>query len=260
MFSDDKEYVISKNYPNPFEKINLNTPKLLITYGYKDLVHTYFNNKAVQKANNNKNIDAFIQYMQDLKNSKFDPKIIDKLGVNIAEYGFSYSKHPTLFYQTFLKFATIEKHIVAFKKLYQKKKTEKGKPSPDFKFEGFDKHTYSLKDFKGKYIYIDVWASWCSPCIKEIPHLQKLEKEFSKKINFVSIAWNDSSKNWNNFIKSKNLKGFQLFGKKESEFFKFYAINGIPRFILLDKEGKIIESKAMPPSFLELKKQLNDLK
>jgi len=260
LFSDNKKYVKSKRYPNPFENINLNTPKLLITYGYKDLVHTYFNNKAVQKAKNNKNTDAFIQYMQDLKNSKFAPKIIDKLGVSIAEYGFSYSKNPKLFYEIFYKFATIKKYKVAFKKLYQKKKTEKGKPSPDFKFIGFNKKTYTLKDFKGKYIYIDVWASWCSPCIKEIPHLQQLEKKFSKKINFVSIAWNDSSKNWNNFVKSKNLKGFQLYGEKNSAFFKFFNIESIPRFILLDKEGNIIESKAKPPSFPQLKKQLENLK
>jgi thiol-disulfide isomerase/thioredoxin len=258
--TNNQKYVVSKEYPNPFKNVPLNKPELLNTYWYRDLVHDYFNTKAMLKTNDNKSGDFFIQYLLDLSSSKFNPKIIDELGLYIADNGFTYSKKPLLFYQAFLKFATIEKHKIAFKKLFHKKNNEKGKPSPDFKFVGFDKNTYSLKDFKGKYIYIDIWASWCSPCIKEIPHLQKLEKEFSEKINFVSIAWNDSSKNWNNFIKSKNLKGFQLFGEKGSAFFKFFNIEGIPRFILLDKEGKIIESKAKRPSFPLLKKQLEDLK
>ncbi len=258
--TNNQEYVVSKEYPNPFKNVPLNKPELLNTYRYRDLVHDYFNTRAMSKTNNNNSGDFYIQYLLDLSNSKFHPKIIDELGLYISEYGFSFSKNASLFYETYLSYATTNKYITEFKKLYQKKNTEKGKMPPEFKFKGIDKKTYTLNDFKGKYIYIDVWASWCSPCIKEIPYLQKLEKEFGEKVHFVSIAWNDTPKNWNNFIKSKNLKGFQLFGEKDSAFFKFFNIESIPRFILLDKEGNIIESKAKPPSFPQLKKQLENLK
>ena len=64
-----------------------------------------------------------------------------------------------------------------------------GKPSPDFELEDHKGGTKSLKDFKGKYVYIDVWATWCGPCLGQIPSLQKLEEKYKdKKIAFISIS------------------------------------------------------------------------
>ena len=58
---------------------------------------------------------------------------------------------------------------------------QKGKPAPEFNdFEDFNGGTKSLKDFRGNYVYIDVWATWCRPCIAEIPYLKRLEKELGK--------------------------------------------------------------------------------
>lgn len=64
------------------------------------------------------------------------------------------------------------------------------KPSPIFEnFENIKGGTTSLKDLKGKYVYIDVWATWCGPCKAEIPHLKSLEEKYQgKNIVFVSIS------------------------------------------------------------------------
>ena len=112
-------------------------------------------------------------------------------------------------------------------------------------------------------MYIDLWASWCSPCIAQIPDLKELEEEFKDKINFVSIAWDDDYNSWKKMIVAKKLDGIQLFAEdKESEFFNFYDVqsSGIPRFILLDKNGNIIDLIAKQPSEPSLKEQLNQLK
>lgn len=140
----------------------------------------------------------------------------------------------------------------------------KGNPSPKFNFENHKGGNTSLDDLKGKFVYVDVWATWCGPCIAEIPHLKKVEKQYhGKNIEFVSISI-DEKKNydkWKQFVDSEGLVGVQLFADNawQSEFVKKYAINGIPRFILIDTEGNIINADAPRPSNPELIKVFDEL-
>jgi len=137
-----------------------------------------------------------------------------------------------------------------------------GQPSPKFvNYENFKGGVTSLDDFKGKYVFIDVWATWCGPCKEEIPHLAKLEKEYhDKDIVFVSISADKqkSKKVWKNVVTKKNMCGVQLISDKDfkSDFIKAFQIQGIPRFILIDKEGKIVKSQAPNPSQYEKIKKL----
>jgi len=151
------------------------------------------------------------------------------------------------------------------------KKIAKGRPSPKFEnyidIKGGKK---SLDSFKGKYVYIDVWATWCGPCIREIPALDKLEKEYhSKNIAFVSIStdesrrsggsWEAAEKKWSNFVKDRNMSGIQLWSGKDTRFQQEYQINGIPRFILIDPQGNIVDANAPRPSDPRLRNVFNSL-
>ncbi len=151
------------------------------------------------------------------------------------------------------------------------KKIAKGRPSPKFEnyidIKGGKK---SLDSFKGKYVYIDVWATWCGPCIREIPALDKLEKEYhSKNIAFVSIStdesrrsggsWEAAEKKWSNFVKYRNMSGIQLWSGKDTRFQQEYQINGIPRFILIDPQGNIVDANAPRPSDPRLRNIFNSL-
>ena len=128
----------------------------------------------------------------------------------------------------------------------------KGKPSPKFTdFENFKGGKTSLDDLKGKYVYIDVWATWCRPCLGQIPALKDLEKEYrGKNIAFVSISTDKPEKHqsWINMIKSKGMEGIQLFAGSDNSFFKAYKINSIPRFIFIGPKGEIINANAPRPS------------
>lgn len=107
----------------------------------------------------------------------------------------------------------------------------------------------SLDDLKGKYVYIDVWATWCGPCRKELPHLKKLEEQFKgKNIHFVSISLDARKKDWIRMVEKEQLGGIQLWGGPEALIARDYNITGIPHFILLDKEGKFINSNMTRPS------------
>ena len=140
----------------------------------------------------------------------------------------------------------------------------KGSPGPDFSLKDVNGNIYKLTDFKGNIVYIDFWATWCKPCIAEIPHLEKLQEEFKDKdIKFVSISI-DSEKDslkWKNFVLENNLKGIQLWADKEHHemFSNNLNIKSIPRFTLLDQEGRIIDAQALRPSDPELAEVLAEL-
>ena len=154
-----------------------------------------------------------------------------------------------------------------FEERYEQVNTKKvvleGKPSPDFNnYENYKGGKTSLKDLRGKYVYIDVWATWCRPCLGEIPHLQKLEEAFKgKNIQFLSISVDreTAKEAWKKMIVSKKMGGIQLFATKGDSFAKEYRINSIPRFILLDPKGMVVKENMSRPSDPKTKELLNKL-
>jgi len=136
----------------------------------------------------------------------------------------------------------------------------KGKPSPKFvNYENYKGGKTSLDDLKGKFVYIDVWATWCQPCVKEIPALKDLEKEYrGKNIAFVSIS-TDQKKDydkWKAMVKEKGMEGIQLYFGDDMDFMQSYNITSIPRFILIDPNGNIVEANAPRPSETDIIKKL----
>lgn len=143
----------------------------------------------------------------------------------------------------------------ASKRRKQKEELKKlnGTQSPDFAYENFKGGTTKLKKFKGKYVYIDVWATWCEPCRQQIPALQKVEEKYKdKKIAFVSISVDKKKdyEKWKKLVKDEALGGIQLIADNawKSEFVVAYGINSIPRFILIGPDGKIVDVDAPRPS------------
>jgi thiol-disulfide isomerase/thioredoxin len=126
-----------------------------------------------------------------------------------------------------------------------------GNPSPYFACYDSTGKKYTLADFKGKVVYVDVWATWCGPCKREIPDLQKLEEEYhGKNVAFVSISTDRDEKAWRDFLKKQTMGGYQLHQSQnfDETISKAFVINGIPRFILFDEEGKIVNPEAPRPS------------
>ena len=129
-----------------------------------------------------------------------------------------------------------------------------GEPAIDFTYPDIDGNEVSLSSLEGKLVYVDVWATWCGPCLGEIPSLKKLEGEYHEKnITFLSVSVDTDKEAWLKMVKEDNLGGLQLWADGWSQITKDYAIFGIPRFMLFSADGKVISNDAPRPSSAEIR-------
>ena len=129
---------------------------------------------------------------------------------------------------------------------------KEGNVAPVFTASDLEGKNYSLTDFLGKYVYVDVWATWCGPCKREIPYLKSLIDEFAgKNVVFMSVSVDNTQEPWREMLsKDDDVHGMQLYaeGAWKSSLATDYLVRSIPRFILIDREGKIIDVNAPRPS------------
>ena len=118
-----------------------------------------------------------------------------------------------------------------------------------------------IANYKGKIALLDFWASWCSPCREEMPYFDLLKKAYKgKNIAFVSISSDAKINDWLKASKEESLENknnFLLLNFDKSPFVKQYGINSIPRYMLIGKDGKIINADAPRPSDPKLKELID---
>ena len=133
-------------------------------------------------------------------------------------------------------------------------KLKSGQPFPPF--EGVvdinDKPvSFEQLNLKGKMLFIDIWATYCPDCRKELPALETLQQTYKgKPITFISISVDRDKEAWKTMVKEKKLNGIHLYASPETKelFKKLYDLRSIPRYMLVDKEGNIISINAPMPS------------
>lgn len=138
--------------------------------------------------------------------------------------------------------------------------------APNFTLDNNEGQKVSLSDFKGKVVYIDFWATWCGPCIAEIPHSKKLKEKFAGNDSivfmYVSVDNADSEEDWKAFIKKKGMTGVQLIsrdGGREERIGERYGIQFIPRFVVIDKMGRVANYEAPAPSSPEAERLIRQV-
>lgn len=266
-YTKNKGFKASEDFLSELNKLDYNNEK---DYGfspyYKMLVERHYRNLGSDLAEKD-SLQNDIAYLKTL-NSVPSQTIKNDLLFNEAIFGIKYTKEIEEYFTLYSKYSTNEANNERIKKIYENIRTlSKGRPSPKFvNYENYDGSKTSLDDLKGKYVYIDVWATWCGPCKAEIPSLQRVEKEYhGKNIHFVSISVDkqkDHAK-WKKMVKDMNLTGIQLIADNDfnSDFIRNgYMINAIPQFILLDPEGNIVTKSAPRPSNEKLIDLFNELK
>lgn len=131
-----------------------------------------------------------------------------------------------------------------------------GQPAPNIFFKDKAGKTLSLQDLRGKLLFIDIWGTWCAPCIEEIPYIKALYEKYkdNDKVLVMSIACDkqkDRQRWLNSLAKHKDMTWtqYQVTDESNKVLDNVYFVVGIPRFIIISPEGKIVDSDAPRPSF-----------
>jgi thiol-disulfide isomerase/thioredoxin len=132
----------------------------------------------------------------------------------------------------------------------QLNKVSRGSKAQEFSSEALNGKEFALADFARRYIVIDVWASWCAPCKREAPFFdQYAERYTSEHVAFVSLSIDEDKNAWKMAATGKSGSVLQLWVKGgPEELSKKYAITSIPRFMLIDPKGNIVNAQLPPPS------------
>jgi thiol-disulfide isomerase/thioredoxin len=165
-------------------------------------------------------------------------------------------------YQNMAKFVNKNKQYMVTEpqkkamKIFEKKAMlkEEGGETIDFAYPDMTGKVHHLKDYRGKVVLVDLWATWCKPCLAEQPALEALEKSMEgKNVVFISISIDTEKDKWKNMVETKKLSGLHLFSNNQGSMIQDYEVTQIPRFILIDKNGKMVSYDAIRPSDPKLK-------
>ncbi len=110
----------------------------------------------------------------------------------------------------------------------------------EFAFTPVGGKATSLRDYRGKVIILDIWATWCGPCKKELPNLKKLlEKHGKDGLEIIGVSLDRDEKELQEFVKDQGIAWPQVAGDKASEFADRWGIEYIPVMFVIDRQGKL---------------------
>ena len=254
----DENYAVSDDFYAPLVGLDFTNEADYLNFpSYRNLVSNHY----VSDISDMDGLDSTFSRIDRIPSS-----VIKNDLLNSFRYEFS-PAHPYLehFYALMMEVSSDEEFKIMLTEKFEKyENLTSGNNSPSFAYPNKDGKVISLEDLRGKYVYVDVWATWCGPCKREIPYLKELTSDYKgKDIAFVSISIDESKDydKWIAMLADKEMEGIQLFSDKDwkSDFVQAYAIEGIPRFILIDKDGKIISADAARPSDPKLREEFNTL-
>ncbi len=114
---------------------------------------------------------------------------------------------------------------------------QKRLPAPNFSLPDTNQIRRNLRDWQGKWVFIDFWASWCRPCIKKMADMQPLIAQWRDKMVFVHISLDANSQIWLDFIRENKLLGLHLYSSPKSQVLLDYEVLAVPRYFIISPDG-----------------------
>jgi thiol-disulfide isomerase/thioredoxin len=265
-FSDEKDFMVSPAFYEGLKGINYSdTTAYRNSVAYQKMVDSHINRLVSEQSYNNDDFVMTTSFLKLVDDTFPDGYAKNKIMTNYLQFGMRPDESLEDAYTIYKNSNPDKEDFAKLTERYTILKTiTAGNPSPAFNYENHKGGNTSLADLKGKYVYVDVWATWCGPCIREIPALKEVEKDYhNKNVAFVSISIDEEKdyETWKKMVSDKDLGGVQLMADNnwKSKFVEDYAILGIPRFILIDPQGNIVSADAPRPSDPKLRTLLDKL-
>ena len=115
-----------------------------------------------------------------------------------------------------------------------------GQKAPDFQTQFLNEEEFKLSDQKGKVVILDFWATWCGPCVRALPELQKATSSFNKKeVALLAVNQGESKKVISKFLKKKQLKALSVIMDETRKIGGDYKVKGIPKTVIIDQKGVV---------------------
>jgi thiol-disulfide isomerase/thioredoxin len=236
------------------EPLSINESSLLAVYEYKlflDAYLTYFSGKRTELRNVS-SADIALAKMQtvnaEIKNQEVkDYLLFTVLKDHVKYYGY---KNTDVLFKVFEFQCKNEQMKDGILKPYNEYlKLSKKPKAPKIRMMDKEGNLFTLDSFKGQYVYIDVWASWCLPCRKEAPFFEELKEIYqNKNIAFVGISIDAKKEDWMAFLELKESYDNQFLVKDIQAFLDAFMIKTIPHFLIIDDKGNLMDNNASRPS------------
>ncbi|WP_373521654.1 TlpA family protein disulfide reductase [Aquiflexum sp.] len=197
----------------------------------------------------NEQVAAFIQELGEPKKEMFMAALIQN-DMMMLTGGYDINKNQVEEfmhdYPRSIHNSNLEKGLVSIEKL------RAGAEVKNFSFVDLEGNQVSLVDFKDKIIYLDLWASWCGPCINtfrtKTPEFEtKLREREDVVLMYISI--DEKEEPWRNYLSKNPMRGTHLFAGMgfQAEIMQYFKVWGIPRYLIIGKDNKIIDVNAPRP-------------
>ncbi len=250
------DFKTSPEFDTYLSQVNLNNDKLLSLPLYISFLETYLRqeyNDYYVDSNLREEFPIYVNYQLDLIDKTFDNQDIKSiLAYNSVKQQITYDgmKSFDAYWPKFTSLCSNEGLKSKLNALLEEwSHLKRGEAAKDFTYVNIKGEQTSLSDFLGNWIYIDIWATWCNPCIAEIPMLKELEHSMrGQKVVFMSISVDQTPEPWQKIVVEKDLKGVQIWAGQDELIKDYYKVSGIPRFMIIDPDGNIYESSADRPS------------
>jgi thiol-disulfide isomerase/thioredoxin len=117
------------------------------------------------------------------------------------------------------------------------------RPAPALSFEGRDGRRLKLADFHGHYVLVNLWATWCGPCVREMPSLDRLQARLGDRMSVVALSQDrGGAEVVEPFLARLGLRRLQVYLDPDNNAQQAFALRGLPTSILIDRDGRMLGS------------------